>query len=933
MRGSPQEQTGAIGANEVSGNFERINWGPVPNSMHDLGTDLLVQARDSRLFDRGLIVGVQVKGGPSWFGEPEVDPNNGDVIGWWYRDKDVDHFEDWVSHDLPHLLVLHDLETRVSYWVHVTGDIVASTGKGAKVLVPKRQTIDADHVDELLEVAASKRETVSYEGSVWSEGAAAIAPARRLRYALLAPRLIVPHRNASHEKVIDALEGIALLVDGRIRDLDIFTKKHREVLDPSEARSARSWLWRLYGDLYTVFSENSNDLMDRIGDAPSPADRAAVCVLAACLLLDAEKNQEAINLLTGEIEGDSAAPIDFAWLLTQRARMRVDIGDIALARGDAAEAQRYLVGTTDDITASVLKAATSSLLFETASWQNRNLKDVAVGNDTVISWWRSRYVSSGLTDYFDDSFLDWTDTAAGVNKFEDIANNRLFAAMLSAHFSGEHGVWRATGSLLARHTLMDERNVDGQDRTASALDDLRRSGDASSVEKALRYLRRTGPIGALVESVAAVGVDNWTHTTARTNLAFWENCGDLLTEDAADAALHFSLDVIRDDSAFASRVNPTFKIGYYMPRAIRRLLSGCSDSAHREVVTLLAEAPDVTDDLQVMGYSHMLEGLRKQAIGDQVSQGALRSALSRQSDPRMTAELLSVLASWNVDCKSELLARVRQGDIHALFAIGDIESLDEAGARACAGYFRPMVEKSIEDAQNSSYGIHSVDPAGALALISVYHPECADWELIERFLREVKMPGSYKRKTFLNVANGVSRLAPEIVAKMRNVALWLDSSSSPKDFAGAPLGASAVYLAAVSGGYSNETLTDTIGRLVNGSTQERMDAAGIMSHLRHSDFSLALVSLLGDSDPLVQQAAASALANWVGECGEEAPAVVQNAFGRTLEADGVQTPLAIARGIRYSTMSPIRAVEVLVPLQSHPSALVRFEVAQASSAS
>ena len=32
------------------------------NADHDLGTDLLVQARDERRFDRGLIVGVQVKG-------------------------------------------------------------------------------------------------------------------------------------------------------------------------------------------------------------------------------------------------------------------------------------------------------------------------------------------------------------------------------------------------------------------------------------------------------------------------------------------------------------------------------------------------------------------------------------------------------------------------------------------------------------------------------------------------------------------------------------------------------------------------------------------------------------------------------------------------------------------------------------------------------
>ena len=74
----------------------------VPNAQHDLGTDLFVQARDARGFDRGLFVGVQVKAGPDCFTQP-ARAEDGSLLGWWYYEPKVDHFEDWVTHGLPHL--------------------------------------------------------------------------------------------------------------------------------------------------------------------------------------------------------------------------------------------------------------------------------------------------------------------------------------------------------------------------------------------------------------------------------------------------------------------------------------------------------------------------------------------------------------------------------------------------------------------------------------------------------------------------------------------------------------------------------------------------------------------------------------------------------------------------------------------------------------
>jgi Domain of unknown function (DUF4365) len=317
VRASQQEQTSGVGVSEVSANFERINWAPVPNAQHDLGTDLFVHARDARRFDRGLPVGVQVKAGPSYFQQPAY-AEDGSLLGWWYYEEHAEHFDDWVTHGLPHLLVLHDLDSRVSYWVHVTAKAVQSTGKGAKILVPAGQTIDHDHFDDLLAVAASHQPVIDLQGSVWAASARNLPPARRLRHAVLVPRLVAPHPNTGFGTVIGPEEAVALLAQGRVRHLEEFTRRHNAVPGIEEAASSRDWRWRFVAALGRLFVQGDrNAVAATITDAPNPASRAAACVVTACTLMDAERHTEAVALLSEQ--PDDASPVDWAWILTQRA--------------------------------------------------------------------------------------------------------------------------------------------------------------------------------------------------------------------------------------------------------------------------------------------------------------------------------------------------------------------------------------------------------------------------------------------------------------------------------------------------------------------------------------------------------------------------------------------------------------------------------------
>jgi hypothetical protein len=109
MQGSSTEKTASLGINAVWSAFVAIDWGVAENTRHDIGTDLLLLARDEGMFELGLFVGAQVKTGPYYCRRPARE---GDVIkGWWCLDSDDSELEAWARFPPPHLVVLHDLAT------------------------------------------------------------------------------------------------------------------------------------------------------------------------------------------------------------------------------------------------------------------------------------------------------------------------------------------------------------------------------------------------------------------------------------------------------------------------------------------------------------------------------------------------------------------------------------------------------------------------------------------------------------------------------------------------------------------------------------------------------------------------------------------------------------------------------------------------------
>jgi Domain of unknown function (DUF4365)/HEAT repeats len=929
VRASPQEQTSGAGTSQVTADLQRIGWGPVvPNAQHDLGTDLFVQARDARRYDRGLFVGVQVKAGPSYFQQP-AHAEDGSLLGWWYYERGVDHFDDWVTHGLPHLLVLHDLDTRTSYWVHVTANAVQSTNLGAKILVPVRQTIDQEHLDDLLSVAASHKPVIGLQGTAWAASASNIPPARRLRHALLVPRLVAPHPNTGFETVIGPEEAVALLTQGRVRQFEEFSNRHDAVPGLDEAAASKDWRWRFVAALGRLFVEGDrNAVAGTIDDAPNPASRAAACVVTACALMDAERHADAVALLSEQ--PDDANPVDWAWIMTQRARARAEIGDVAPARQDAAAALRALVGDQNDVTASAIGAAAAELLFQTAPWGEEPLDELITANDTAVSWWRTQTLSSAFRAAADRTFRQWADDRASTRiDFEDTVNDRLFAALVSADLTGEQGTWRSTGSLLARNTLMVQQAGGDTSRQTGALDELRRSGDDKSLALATRRLWAIGPLGPLAEAARRIQPGSWSHTTARANLALWQHAGDILDEATATDAARFCLNVLTDGSAFVSRTTPSFLVIPYTLDALSGLLGAADDALHRDLARFIAGLPPVIDQLEARGWARVAALLRATVFATAEDRAAWRQAADSQPDPRLAAAILGLLTDHDDEARKLLSARIAGGDNDALAALGHVRQLDPEVAGRLMARDAELLDAIIAEAQAGVHTVRTRDPAARLAILGVHFPDVTPWDALLRYLGHARVPSERKRIACPALAQHADRLPEPVRSALREFIPQLKATVPALNLLGEPFGGAGMILAAAVGALDAQTLTSGLTALLTGSRQERRDAAALIGRLGRPEFTAALVALLSDPHPEVRAEAACALAMRVASTDTRIDPLAIAGLQGALADPGAQTPLAIAAGLPALGTPSDQARDLITPLLAHPSARVRETAAHA----
>ncbi len=471
IRAGETADTGNLGEADAVKAFARFGWPATPTTKaQDLGTDLLIAARDRR-FHRGEYLGAQVKSGESNL-DSSIVGDDGEHVGWWVR-VTAKHANYWIDNALPHILILYDHTTDLCHWAHLTEETIVSTGKGRKVQVPVAQVVAAEQVEKLLAVASTARAAVPLEGTAWT-GAAPKAPTDHLRFALIAPRLMAPHPNSGLGPATPA-EAVALLMQARVEQVWPFGTAHEGVPSRQASATHELWEWRFVAALADwLTSDHNPDFETLLHEARSVHERAAVTVVVAHRYMAAGDPEAARALLQSEIDADQMAPVDHAWLHLQLARAHQELANLDEAR--RAATLSLAIGATQrhDVTATAIRGIAAAILFDVSPFEEHDIASTIRYNDTAVAWWRSQTAYSGTVALVETAF----DRAVGhepSNHDEVRANNQVFAASVQAGVLGSHGQWRHLSGLLARQEFIDPQTTDAEALT-DHLGVLRRAG-------------------------------------------------------------------------------------------------------------------------------------------------------------------------------------------------------------------------------------------------------------------------------------------------------------------------------------------------------------------------------------------------------------------------------------------------------------------------
>lgn len=922
MRASSRDVTGNVGETEVSAKFERLGWGVAPNPRHDLGTDLWLMARDKRLFDLGLVVGAQVKSGPSWFKKKHHD-ESGAVDGWWFRDDDGEHMDAWLTHGLPHLVVLHDLETQTSYWVRVVEDAVIGTGKGAKILVPATNVVDDEHREDLLRVASSKKPGGAWEGSAWT-GAAVIPPSALLRHALIVPRLIAPHPNANRTAAVTAVQAIALLVQGRLSDLRERHDQHKEIPTIKNASRSEDWDWRLVEALRQRVTEDEHELLvASIEDAPDSARRAAATVAAAATLLEKGLADEALTLLDAALACDDADPVDHAWLSVQKARACREVGRRDEARNLAASVQVISVTHRGDLTATALAGVAASMLFGISAWELQNLASAITGADTTAAWWRAQTTSRALTALTERTFYAWARDTTVRFAVSDVANDQLFSAALTASFLGDHEAWRHVTNLLGCDGLLrTERHADPE-TVSAAVETLRVSGSVDDVKHAVRRLSEDGPVRAVTLAAGQVDLDRSTRTTAASDLALLERGGDLLAVATADRVVQWLLRTLEDPAAFVSRTSPTYIVEHRLVETLARVAPTASSEVRRLVVARMAALPPQPDQGIATAWSRVVAALPHD---DWTKKSALQIAIvAHAHHAALKTPLLGVVSRHSEDARRRLLGDATTGSLDALAALGSVRELPEAVITALVTKLAADVEKQVEKAHTGAFGIGGHDAGGTLVLLNLWHPALAVWEPVVRLIQDDAVLSELKYGALHYLTRLLDRIPDDwraaLLAAARRAAVQMPSTHV--HLFGEGRDATGVAAEVVTHLSAEDTVmnTGTMVTLLGGDQNSRSSAARIAGRLRRDEDTGVLLVLVHDPHPAVRSAAAAQLAHMVADGDGSGDALV--GLQQAAADPGRRVPLEVAVALLGRDNLAPAVDQVVVDLRGHPSATVR----------
>lgn len=734
-----ESRRGEGGENQVRAFFsDTFQWCVMAKDL-DFGTDLWVMPVNAEGVPSFVFLGVQVKKGASYFRHPKKDEQS-NVVGWWFG-FNADHEASWTNGRIAHIVVLISDEGTM-YWSKIEPSKIDHSSQKPRVLVRKDHVLQKTDEEEIYEFACSTYEKSVFNGAVW-DGLKNIKDQDRIRFAMLAPRVIAPHAN-KHVDNLKGHEALASLLYGNEYGLEWYwgvgggfmaDSAMQKGKKKDEAWASSDWCWKAAAAFYDYLDGHADRLEELFSVAKSPEEHAASAVLQFAFDIDKNDWNAALRHIDAAVTYE-LYPVDKAWLLVHKSWAMFELGrkDEALSAG--LNAVSLCLQNPDDITANGICGAAVRLLWQ-YDWIWGNVKssgrqvdtaEVIRSSDNPIFWWLELGERSIAGKTVSNRWLHNIGEAEKTHSLR----RRFISLIFQSAFLGDRDGWRRYCCMQAENAYVqiEDGNEEGAD-IVNVLEAFRRCSSRDNYRKALRFAIQKTSGSEIVEYAETVLLNESTHSTALNDLTLFQCIGDYLSADKADEVCLWCLTTMASVREYARKVSATFNI----PIELFETLKACYRAANRDVQEKIEqwflELPHVGES-----YASEAQNLTILFPDPFWSHDNLVTLLQRGDEGSLQQWYEYKRSAHDEEAEAQWYVKVKSGQIDVIKSIDDAQKLSEDEIRRVSDCFSAYCAEAIASYEQSGViAVHGVDHMLSAFLFCGYaHPESVDWDSFAKIM-------------------------------------------------------------------------------------------------------------------------------------------------------------------------------------------------------
>ncbi|GAA0562731.1 hypothetical protein [Actinomadura livida] len=796
----------------------------------------------------------------------------------------------------------------------------------------------------------------------------------RLLVSILYPAEIAPHPNWTVHSV-DPVAALGMLCLHHFSEYGELARKGA-VPDPIKGSSEWTQDWKLvqaFGRSLFVETQplGSSDLNSISQSEDFPVlGRAVAAVLASCAYSDMNDPEAALAVVeafTGNTVMEQLDPLTKAVLHLQTGCRRADLDAYEDALSAYEDASVHLADLhTDQYESFELSEGSTTTSTDVLAFVKEGLADSAhlnivnlrmkLGDDdawtetvrrAVSRFWltHDRGSLSSLSRWQSKEFDERIDSAARLGQRRIFSGGASFyktleSNALAAEITGDWARAREARKVLGRDRFLQRPDANSFSYRKDGLALLLRSGDSKAVTRAVRLIRREGPLAALQE----LADDIFQHSSrqlGRSHLAIIRGASSLIPSEVVDSLIarvlqhgsnRIAIDAAGmyrlDDEAWSvvSALTPYVSDSGFIHSYLFDAVNESSDSL---VLRRLADVASKMDWSVIDDQSRewWLEWAADNLAGDGAELSvSIAERLAITGDLRLADAIKEAMST---DAGSPLLA-AGLVDIATRTSF----SISDDARHSIRDLVLDAMRKKRNDAAHGSFSVGGID---VIYLATVFSHLCEShetWEEISSCLTDPLIPDSDKASSLEWVTTNLDKVPGEVRQRLVIHSGGLQRKPEHRnEFLDWKKSAAALRFRCRAGAIDSQEVYRAIDTLCSApDNQSRLECARsltLMAPIVSPEFVASVaMELARDASVVVRAASARYLPPLAFMVDEGMREVILSKIGELLAVDGVDIPLSVLLGLqsldldeRETIVSRVSGAREL--LQEHPDVKIK----------